>query len=1174
MLISRCVDCQNEYYSVPNDGKCPICGGENWTPMEVGNQYIAHMPSDWQAYPVCSELSIRILKDINAISEENRNLLQKNKEKYRMNMKQNEQLCDREKSSALGEEEREKREILAKRNESIELVNRKFEELLTELNTRKTRREGMLSRKERRSDSILNAGRSFYVTLSQETRQEISDSMMTLQDLNKSLTNVAENSHMILDGCHTSMCMKAESMKNQLLEKLDHLSAQKTEQIEEGTRKAIQNAENLKKRRDEAATREYCGTSLDGMKKQFDTIYNKDTFASFEKTIRQYHVDGMNFRLPEGIPPFVEVGRVAMDIPVPSDDPACHTVSDMIIDYIGTNENNHLHIDLPYAQSVKEGISLVLRKADSKESHAILADLLLKLFVSFPAGKLEAILIDPLKMGSAFTNILKLGDGAHTERFINQKVWYDNKDIEKVLLNLAERIPSINTNRQSSSANKEPSRVLVINDYPNSFSRAALNALQQIVSNHILCGFFLLITVDETALSQDPVAENILSSLHQAFYSSGRFVVENNAEGIYLDLKQTGEVFQNQDMAISSIRDQILHAPVVVEEFVNMFPGRDLADCNDWFQGNSDEIEIPIGISSAGNVQKMILGQMGSTAHHALITGQTGAGKSTLLHTIIMSTLVNYSPGQVQMYLLDFKQGVEFNCYARYRLPSMRVVAVNSQRDFGLNVLKELAKELENRAALFKLKRVDNLAAYRALPEVIDPPARLLLIFDEVQELFRSALQNDPISHECISCIKLLVEQGRAMGIHVILASQDFRQCDALKEKCFHNMSVRIQLRGSTDQNASILSETNRGLALLQNQPAGSAIYNSTEGDGNNDLFQISCIRQDEREALLSQMDEYYNLPELAPMYADMTTRVMLTDISEEHYNCFNQLIRKGADHTVCLSPTEDSYGIFMGQGYKLSSSFIPEFEAENNENMLMALPEAREKEAMAMFIMSALSVMYEDAHRNGQEALIYIVDFSRKDLTIKEECNLESLSHLFSERIFVARGRDARSMVVDLYTMVNRRNKKELPSNQRVFFLLFGVQRTSKLSALDNPDEESFLDMISGILTMGPKNGVNSIVWGGEYGQVTSFIGRSVNVCNHRIAMGISDEQIRAFIGESVFGAEADSTAIYSDFDDFESTSIRFRPYEVPSFVWVESFSQAISDEKDNKDSDSRLVS
>ncbi|MBO4474969.1 MAG: hypothetical protein J5750_08695, partial [Clostridiales bacterium] len=108
MLISRCVDCQNEYYSVPNDGKCPICGGENWTPMEVGNQYIAHMPSDWQAYPVCSELSIRILKDINAISEENRNLLQKNKEKYRMNMKQNEQLCDREKSSALGEEEREK----------------------------------------------------------------------------------------------------------------------------------------------------------------------------------------------------------------------------------------------------------------------------------------------------------------------------------------------------------------------------------------------------------------------------------------------------------------------------------------------------------------------------------------------------------------------------------------------------------------------------------------------------------------------------------------------------------------------------------------------------------------------------------------------------------------------------------------------------------------------------------------------------------------------------------------------------------------------------------------------------------------------------------------------------------------------------------------------------------
>ena len=98
----------------------------------------------------------------------------------------------------------------------------------------------------------------------------------------------------------------------------------------------------------------------------------------------------------------------------------------------------------------------------------------------------------------------------------------------------------------------------------------------------------------------------------------------------------------------------------------------------------------------------MVLGRGGgSTEHHALIAGQTGAGKSTLLHTLIMSTLISYSPDEVQMYLLDFKEGVEFSAYTRYRLPSLRVVAINSEREFGLNVLKELCTELEARTKHF-----------------------------------------------------------------------------------------------------------------------------------------------------------------------------------------------------------------------------------------------------------------------------------------------------------------------------------------------------------------------------------------------------------------------------------------------------------------------------------------
>ena len=159
------------------------------------------------------------------------------------------------------------------------------------------------------------------------------------------------------------------------------------------------------------------------------------------------------------------------------------------------------------------------------------------------------------------------------------------------------------------------------------------------------------------------------------------------------------------------------------------------------------------------------------------------------------------------MYLLDFKEGVEFSAYTRYRLPSLRVVAINSEREFGLNVLKELCTELETRTKHFTRYGVSDINGYVKLSDVPKVP-KLLLIFDEVQELFRSKGESDSISSECLSCLNKLVMQGRAMGIHLILACQDFHNCSGL-EAYFSQMAIRIAVKGSEDGAASILSADN-----------------------------------------------------------------------------------------------------------------------------------------------------------------------------------------------------------------------------------------------------------------------------------------------------------------------------------------------------------------------------
>ena len=60
------------------------------------------------------------------------------------------------------------------------------------------------------------------------------------------------------------------------------------------------------------------------------------------------------------------------------------------------------------------------------------------------------------------------------------------------------------------------------------------------------------------------------------------------------------------------------------------------------------------------------------TSQHVLIAGKTGSGKSTLLHTLIVNAALTYAPSELELYLIDFKKGVEFKDYAIYKLPQAR----------------------------------------------------------------------------------------------------------------------------------------------------------------------------------------------------------------------------------------------------------------------------------------------------------------------------------------------------------------------------------------------------------------------------------------------------------------------------------------------------------------------
>src|SRR5262249_15671006 len=147
--------------------------------------------------------------------------------------------------------------------------------------------------------------------------------------------------------------------------------------------------------------------------------------------------------------------------------------------------------------------------------------------------------------------------------------------------------------------------------------------------------------------------------------------------------------------------------------------------------------------------------------------GKTGSGKSTLLHALITNLCLMYSPDEVELYLIDFKKGVEFKTYAAHELPHARVVAVESEREFGLSVLERLDGELEKRGERFRDAGAQDLNAFRTATGEALP--RILMIVDEFQEFFTEDVK---LAQEAARLLDRLVRQGRAFGIHIILGSQ------------------------------------------------------------------------------------------------------------------------------------------------------------------------------------------------------------------------------------------------------------------------------------------------------------------------------------------------------------------------------------------------------------------
>ncbi|MFC3500373.1 FtsK/SpoIIIE domain-containing protein [Micromonospora krabiensis] len=236
---------------------------------------------------------------------------------------------------------------------------------------------------------------------------------------------------------------------------------------------------------------------------------------------------------------------------------------------------------------------------------------------------------------------------------------------------------------------------------------------------------------------------------------------------------------------------------------------------------------------SAGNGLRTVVGRAGrepvtvafdDATPHWLVGGRTGAGKTVFLLDVLYGLAARYSPAELQLYLLDFKEGVSFTEFVPTGrdpswLPHARAVGIESDREYGVAVLRELRRELNRRATLLKRHGVTKLAD---LPRDTPVP-RVVAVVDEFHVLLAG---NDALARESVDLLEELARKGRSYGVHLVLASQSMTGIEALygrAEAIFGQFALRVALPGG----GGVLDQANGAAAAL---PIGAAVVNTAAG--------------------------------------------------------------------------------------------------------------------------------------------------------------------------------------------------------------------------------------------------------------------------------------------------------------------------------------------------------
>ena len=511
-------------------------------------------------------------------------------------------------------------------------------------------------------------------------------------------------------------------------------------------------------------------------------------------------------------------------------------------------------LQLPaYAPFIGQNRTIIIRSKGETVSRgaAILQSLVARTALMLP-HRTRYTLLDPAGNGLAFPMRRYLPLVRENSGDVRRDLDEVTKDIQRIIeAYLDASVTSFELIPEEIRINERFQFVFVA-DFPNQYDRRTIEALQSVANTGTKAGVYTFIHLNEDIELPRDLS---LDGFKNAFY------VSTDGDGVFTKLNLKMQVDNAPPPHLQAQVFQTLSQAKPLERVLDWDSLVGIEEATWWSANSTRIIEAPIGARTGNERLRVWFGvnQENKPCAHGMLGAMTGAGKSNLYHVLICGLAVRYSPEELRLYLIDGKDGVEFQPYRH--LPHAEVVSLRSSPELSRSVLADLIAEKEYRNAIFARAGVNDFGSYRAKGQPEGALPRILLLVDEYQELFEGDKDGVASNH-----LLQLSQQGRSAGIHMLLASQRFGAAGMLNQTgIFGNIHLLMAMQMKSADINALTEFGRRGKALIATcDLPGKIVVNDQGGDDEaNRTGKVAYLNATRREQILQQLiEKAENLPD------------------------------------------------------------------------------------------------------------------------------------------------------------------------------------------------------------------------------------------------------------------------------------------------------------------------